>query len=317
MDSIKDVLKQMKNTNFEQQSLELTNRILQDQAVATFLAEHPTLAGSAIRKNINRLFAYARESKHCANCPGLIACPNDVAGHTTQLRLNELTSGEVNIEDYKVACEKYVTNQSQTLLHARIKSYYMDKNIIEKGFQMAEMITCDRERAIAVDRINDYVQKAMTAGALPTKGLYLHGPLGTGKTYLLGYVLYELAKKGFSGVMIYVPDFVEEAKGWISEPGKLKEMIELLKEADLLVFDDIGAENVSPWIRDHVFATILNYRMNRKPTFFTSNYTLDGLEKHLSFSNREGEEEFKGKRLMERIRHYVDAIEVKGHNKRK
>ena len=94
-------------------------------------------------------------------------------------------------------------------------------------------------------------------------------------------------------------------------------MIELLKETDLLVFDDIGAENVSPWIRDHVFATILNYRMNRKPTFFSSNYTLDGLEKHLSFSNREGEEEFKGKRLMERIRHFVEPVEVKGHNKRK
>jgi primosomal protein DnaI len=127
----------------------------------------------------------------------------------------------------------------------------------------------------------------------------------------------EFAKKGFQGVMVYVPDFVEEAKGWISEPGKLKEMIELLKEADVLVFDDIGAESVSPWIRDHVFATILNYRMNRKPTLFSSNYSLDGLEKHLSFSNREGEEEFKGKRLMERIRPYVLAIDVNGHNKRK
>jgi len=113
-----------------------------------------------------------------------------------------------------------------------------------------------------------------------------------------------------------MPEFAEELKGMFSEPQRLKETIDLLKEADLLVFDDIGAENLNPWLRDHVLGTILNYRMNRKPTFFTSNYELDALEQHFSFTSKDGEEEFKGKRLMDRIRPFVDVVVVNGTNKR-
>jgi len=317
VESIRDVLKQMKNPAFEQQSQALMHRVLHEPAVEALLQGHPELTEHHIRRSINRLYAFAREQKACSQCPGLSFCPNDVHGHTTTIQVESLGNDEVTLQDYKVACERFTSKQQQDAFSKRIKSFYVDKQVLEKGYQLAEMITCDRERATAVDRVHDYVKQASQQKELPGKGLYLYGPLGSGKTYLLSYVLHELAKQGHNGVIVYVPDFVEEAKGWISEPGKLKEMIELLKETDLLVFDDIGAENVSPWIRDHVFATILNYRMNRKPTFFSSNYTLDGLEKHLSFSNREGEEEFKGKRLMERIRHFVEPVEVKGHNKRK
>jgi primosomal protein DnaI len=56
--------------------------------------------------------------------------------------------------------------------------------------------------------------------------------------------------------------------------------------------------------------------MNRKPTFFTSNYDLDGLEKHFSFTSKDGEEEYKGQRIMDRIRPFVDVIVVNGYNKR-
>src|SRR5690606_31348365 len=100
------------------------------------------------------------------------------------------------------------------------------------------------------------------------------------------------------------------------EPQKLKDMIDLLKEADLLVFDDIGAENLSPWVRDHVLGLILNYRMNRKPTFYTSNHDLDALERHFSFTHKEGEESHKGRRLMDRLRPFVDVIRVSGRNQR-
>ena len=55
-----------------------------------------------------------------------------------------------------------------------------------------------------------------------------------------------------------------------------------------------------------MLGTILNYRMNRKPTFFTSNYDLDALEQHFSFTNRDGEELHKGQRIMDRIRPFVE-----------
>ncbi|MNU01938.1 Primosomal protein DnaI [compost metagenome] len=65
-----------------------------------------------------------------------------------------------------------------------------------------------------------------------------------------------------------------------------------------------------------MLGSILNYRMNRKPTFYTSNYELDALEKHFSFTSKDGEEAYKGQRLMDRIRPFVDVIVVNGENKR-
>ena len=82
------------------------------------------------------------------------------------------------------------------------------------------------------------------------------------------YLLHELAVAGHTGVIIYMPDFVEDLKSMITDGQKLKETTDILKSCDLLIFDDIGAENLNPWVRDHVMGSILNYRMNRKPTFY-------------------------------------------------
>ena len=69
---------------------------------------------------------------------------------------------------------------------------------------------------------------------------------------------------------------------------------------------------MNPWVRDHILGAILNYRMNRKPTFYTSNYSLSMLEKHLAFTNKEGEDVHKGQRLMDRIAPFVQVLQIKG-----
>jgi primosomal protein DnaI len=163
--------------------------------------------------------------------------------------------------------------------------------------------------------LHSYVRTTIDVG-LQKRGVFLTGDFGTGKTYLAGYLLQKLAKVGHSGVIVYMPEFVEDAKALMFEPQKLKETITLMKEADLLVFDDIGAENLTPWVRDHVLGAILNHRMNRKPTFYTSNHDLEDLERHFSFTHKEGEEMHKGQRLMDRVRPFVDVIHVRGRNQR-
>jgi primosomal protein DnaI len=178
MESIRDVLKQLKTIDFEQQSSALMARVLGDAHVKAFLAAHPEVDETMVKTNANRLFAYAREASACANCPGLDQCPNDIPGHATALRVVE----ETVIEDVRVACEKLETQKAQTTLRARIKSFYLDPALVEQGYQLSEMITCDRDRAMAVDRVHDYVKQSLAGPGLPAKGLYLYGPLGTGKT---------------------------------------------------------------------------------------------------------------------------------------
>jgi len=296
------------------QAERLMREVMADPGLRHFWSEHPELDSQAIKLNLNKLYQYVKEQRSCAACPGLDACPNDYQGHYTKLTC-ETVGGMVQVFDSKVACGKQLAQQSAAQVRSRIRSFYVDDSAMRAGDNLEEMTRLDLKRAAAVGQVMEYISLTKESG-LQTKGLYLYGHFGIGKTYLMGYMLHELALVGHSGVIVYMPEFVEDLKSMLDEPGRLRETVEIMKETDLLVFDDIGAENLNPWARDHVLGTILNYRMNRKPTFYTSNHDLDALERHFSFTNKDGEEAHKGQRLMDRIRPFVDRVLVNGYNKR-
>ncbi|OGX68573.1 MAG: AAA family ATPase [Paenibacillus sp. RIFOXYA1_FULL_44_5] len=314
MESLSDLLKDMKNREFWRALEEKTDEVLHDPLIVKWRSKYPDLDEKTLRSHMNRLYQYAKEYKQCSNCPGLERCPNDFAGHYTKLYV-ETINGQAHIYDHKVTCKKMTAKQKQDTLQRRIRSFYVDEKALFGGISVSEIVHNDPERVLAVDQIMEYILLTKEQG-LQKEGLYLAGKFGTGKTFLMSFLLHELAKEGYSGAIVFMPDFVEDLKSMFAEPQRLKDMLDTLKESDLLIFDDIGAENLNPWVRDHVLGSILNYRMNRKPTFFTSNYELDQLEQHFSFTSKDGEEEYKGKRLMDRIRHYVKVIVVKGRNKR-
>jgi primosomal protein DnaI len=137
-----------------------------------------------------------------------------------------------------------------------------------------------------------------------------------GKSYLLGAIANELAKKQIPTMIVYVPELLREMKSAIGD-STLNEKIEALKKEPILMLDDIGAEAVSSWTRDEVLGPILQFRMLEKlPTFFTSNFDFQGLEHHLTYSQRGEEEKMKARRIMERIRSLSDPVLVDGPNRR-
>ena len=315
MESLGDILKQLPNgNNAVQQAEKLMAEPLADPLVERLRSKYPELDEATIRLNLNRVYQYTKEYKNCTNCPGLENCPNDYEGHYTLLSC-ETISGRVQMTDRKVTCKRLLSKQSEDQIRSRVRSFYVDERALSQGYSADEIVSKDLERMKAVGQVLNYISKTKEQG-LQKEGLYLAGTFGTGKTFLMCYMLHELAKAGYTGAIVYMPDFVEDLKSIMHEQGKLKEMVDLLKETDLLIFDDVGAENLNPWVRDHVLGAILNYRMNRKPTFYTSNYGLEALEKHFSFTNKDGDELHKGQRLMDRIRPYVETVFVTGHNKR-
>jgi primosomal protein DnaI len=314
MESLADLLKRLSGGAIAAEAEKKRREILQHPLVAELRSKYPQLDDSVLNIHVNRLHQYITEAAACASCPGLERCPNDFPGHYTKLSVAEF-NGLVQIVDQKAACTLQQLKQSQDAIRKRIRSFYVDEQALITAYSATDILQIDEKRQRAVKRILDYILQTKQEG-LQKRGLYLAGPFGTGKTFLMCYLLHELAKSGYTGVIVYMPDFMEDLKSMFQEPAKLKETVELLKETDLLVFDDIGAENLNSWARDHVMGTILNYRMNRKPTFFTSNYSLDDLEKHFSFTSKDGEEEHKGKRLMDRIRPFVEVVVINGFNKR-
>ncbi|NEW08493.1 primosomal protein DnaI [Paenibacillus sp. SYP-B3998] len=314
MESLSHLLKSMPETEWRRKAETKIRLVMDDPLIHKFRQKFPFVDDYTIKINMNKLYQHVTEFKSCSNCPGLERCPNDMTGHYTILSAQSVNE-KAFIHEEKVACKKFTGKLIQDAINSRIRTFHVDPSIINQSYSFGDIIKMDLDRSKAVTQINDYVALTIEEG-LQTRGLYLSGSFGTGKTFLMGYMLHQLAKVGMTGAIVYMPDFAEDLKGMFQEPYKLKETIDLLKDTDLLVFDDIGAENLNPWLRDHVIGAIVNYRMNRKPTFFTSNYELSGLEKHFSFTNKDGDEEYKGQRIMDRIRPFVDVVNVTGTNKR-
>ena len=147
-----------------------------------------------------------------------------------------------------------------------------------------------------------------------SKGLFLTGNFGCGKTYVVAAAFNELAKKGKKVACLYYPEFLRSLKERFSDD--YREVFDKVKKCDLLLIDDIGAETVTSWNRDEVLGTILQYRMQESlPTFFTSNLSLKELEVHLAGNDSEGK--IKARRIIERIKYLTDNITMIAENRRK
>lgn len=315
MESLGDILSQMKNSELRKRTEQLTASLLNDPLVLKLRNEHPEITEKQLTLNMAKLYQCVKDDKHCSQCPGLDRCPNDFPGHYTKISV-EAQGGVSTIVDRQVPCQLQAMREKEQMIKEKIRSFYVDERALSEGYSEVEIMGKDRDRSPAVYKLFQYIEQTKEQGLSP-KGLYMEGSFGTGKTFLMCYMLHELAKAGYTGAIVYMPDFVEDLKSMMQDNAKLKETIELMKEVDLLIFDDIGAENLNPWVRDHILGAILNYRMNRKPTFYTSNYSLSMLEKHLAFTNKEGEDVHKGQRIMDRIAPFVDVLQIKGSNKRR
>lgn len=241
-----------------------------------------------------------KELKNCADCPGLIYCKNRVEGHV----LYPKKKNKQLIFSY-IPC-KYEQERKQK------ESERMTRDKEIKNATMKDIDLTDKKRLPILKWLNNFCDTYDTNKN--SKGLYLHGTFGSGKTYLISAVFNELEKKKISSEIVYFPELLRDLK---SDFDSFADRIAYLENVDLLLIDNIGAEKVTEWSRDEILGTILQSRMNNyKTTFFTSNLTIKELETHLLI-NGNMDEAVKARRIIERVRQLTEDMELIGENKRK
>src|SRR4029079_9512594 len=121
------------------------------------------------------------------------------------------------------------------------------------------------------------VHAAAIADAFPavTRGLFLEGQPGVGKTHLAVAVLKQVIQSTAArGVFYDTRDLLRVIRSTYDASIRTTEL-EVLRPvmtADLLVLDDLGAEKTSEWVEE-TMNLIVNTRYNeRRLTIFTSNY---------------------------------------------
>lgn len=245
------------------------------------------------------------ELNNCSNCKSLHTCQNKVEG-----TVYYPTIKDEKLEFNYVAC-KYKKKDIKQKEEIKSKFFEMPYHI-----KMAKMsnIEINSTRAKIIKWINKFYDDFKSGKQ--TKGLYLSGSFGSGKTYILSALLNELSKLNYYCIIVYYPELLRSIKESFNSDD-YNERINEIKKCDLLLLDDIGAETTTPWNRDEILGTILQYRMdNKKATFFTSNLNIKELENHFITSNKD-EEVIKARRIIERVKYLTDELELIGENKRK
>lgn len=308
MKSINDTLKRLAGKEDFQKRYERQRReTLNHPDIKAFLRSHEDeLTDSMIEKSMVKLYEYSNQSKECNKCPSLDGCVNFMKGYHPKIVIER---GGIDLHYDK--CPRKVMYDEKRKNEKLIQSLYVPRDILEASF---DSIYEDVERIDAIQKAASFIMN-YTPGS-KQKGLFLYGKFGVGKSYLLGVIANELAKKEVSSMIVYVPELLRELKSSIAD-STLNHKIETIKKVPVLMLDDIGAETMSSWTRDEVLGPILQFRMLESlPTFFTSNFDFQGLEHHLSYSQRGEEEKMKARRIMERIRYLAEPVIVEGRNRR-
>ncbi len=109
--------------------------------------------------------------------------------------------------------------------------------------------------------------------------LLLIGPYGCGKTHLAAAIANFAVGMGVPTLFLTVPDLLDSLRfAYDAEDTTFEERFETVRNAQLLVLDDFGTQNATPWAQEKLFQ-IVNYRyINRLPLVVTTNLSLDEIE---------------------------------------
>lgn len=266
---------------------------------------------SILCKYTSRLKDSAIEFQNCINCKGLPMCKNELPGY-----INMPVANEDKVTFVYSPC-KYQEKELENSSHYKHLSLF-DVPSSLKNAKLKEIFLDDKSRIEVIKYINNYIENYSTNRR---KGLFLYGNFGSGKTYIIASLFNELAKQNINSAIIYFPEFLRTLKSSFtpSENGEasFSDKFEYIKKVPLLLIDDIGAENVTPWSRDEVLGTILQYRMEENlATFFTSNLSLEELDSHLSIGTNRVDQ-VKARRIIERIKFLTEEMKLIGVDRRK
>ena len=298
MESVGDVLKRQPS-RFQYQ--DLVQQIVKDPDVAAFIQKE-SLSQEELNRSISKFNQYITErDKFLRGDTDYIA-----RGYKPILVMNH---GYADVSDEETP--ELIAAEKEAAIKKRLNLINFPSSL--KNVSFLDVYRDDVRRLTVLNRmikfVNDYPNNL--------KGLYLYGDFGVGKSFMVAALAHDLSeKRGVSSTLLHYPSFVIDVKNAIGD-GNVKTLVDEIKLAEVLILDDIGAEQSTAWVRDEILQVILQYRMQEDlPTFFTSNFNFEDLELHFAKGKNGNDETWEARRVMERIRYLAEETRLEGENRR-
>ena len=298
MESVGDVLKRQPS-RFHYQ--DLVQKIMKDPDVAAFIQQE-SLSPEELNRSISKFNQYITErDKFLRGDTDYIA-----KGYKPILVMNH-GYADVSYEE----TPELIAAEKEAAIKKRLNLINFPSSL--KNVSFLDVYRDDVQRLTVLKRmiefVNDYPNNL--------KGLYLYGDFGVGKSFMVAALAHDLSeKRGVSSTLLHYPSFVIDVKNAIGD-GNVKTLVDEIKLSEVLILDDIGAEQSTAWVRDEILQVILQYRMQENlPTFFTSNFNFEDLELHFAKGKHGNDETWEARRVMERIRYLAEETRLEGVNRR-
>jgi DNA replication protein DnaC len=154
--------------------------------------------------------------------------------------------------DYRQPMKEYGSTELSTLsLHAR-------QTFASFSLREGERLTPEETKSLKVA-----IEHSRKMADSPVGWLVLMGSFGCGKTHLAAAIANHQEAMGFPSLFVVVPDLLDYLRSTFNPSSSVSydRLFEDIRSANLLVLDDLGAQNATPWAREKLFQ-LLNHRYN-------------------------------------------------------
>ena len=195
-----EIDKKFKNNNLNKDLLKNYVDACKDPSFVKLIARLKIKEDKAM-KYTSKFQRCVEELNNCKNCKGLSECKNPSKGYVLFPRVDD------NIIQFDAMSCKYMQEKIK-IENQSSKMYYQPFSI--KTASMKDIDKSDKKRLNAIKWIVNFYKEYGKSDN--TKGLYLHGSFGSGKTYLLAALFNELAKNGKKAIICYYPEMLRRLK---------------------------------------------------------------------------------------------------------
>jgi DNA replication protein DnaC len=161
----------------------------------------------------------------------------------------------------------------------------------------------DIEPRAVVDEVKKFARRIdghLDAG----RGLWLTGPVGTGKTTLAMLVSKAALNAGRSVAIYSLPRLLNEIRDGHRAERSHVDLLDRLTEVDLLHVDDVGAERTTDWVLEELYSIVNARYEDQRSMIITTNLDYAELEAQVSA------------RTASRLAEMCDQLPVQGADRR-